>query len=101
MESLFIHPSGKPVGNFTFFQSQITEFSYFTTLVPKFVKKKFPKMHITPQDFRRMIPSALYRYDVHVEGKTVEHTLVSLAQLINTSEKVEFFILKLTKDVNE
>ena len=35
-----------------------------------------------------MVPSALYRYDIHQEGKTVEHTLTSLAQLINTSQKV-------------
>lgn len=70
------------------------EFSYFTRCIPMFVRKKFPNKHITPQDFRRMIPSALYRYDIHEEGKTVENTLVSLAQLINTSEKVKIqFIL--------
>jgi len=43
-----------------------------------------------------MIPSALYRYDIHEEGKTVQNTLVSLAQLINTSEKVFFNSLLLT-----
>jgi hypothetical protein len=87
VESLFIVPSGKPLG-ILFQLINIVEFSYFTTLVPKFVKRKFPDKHITPQDFRRMIPSAIYRYDIHKEGENVTHTLTSLAQLMNTSDKV-------------
>ena len=59
-----------------------------TKIVPEFVKKLFPTIYVTPQDFRRMVPSAIYEYDIHEEGQTVKNTLVSLAQLVNTSEKV-------------
>jgi hypothetical protein len=59
-----------------------------TRMVPAFIKTLFPDIYITPQDFRRMIPSALYAHNIHQEGKTLEHTLVSLAQLVNTSQDV-------------
>lgn len=88
VEAFFILPTGQPMRTLYETYSPLLEPTNMTKLIPEFIKKLFPDVYITPQDFRRMIPSALFEHDIHEEGKTVKHTLISLSQLINTSEKV-------------
>ena len=72
------------------FQLHSLEQHSICTYVSSFVASRFPDKHITPLDFRRMIPTALWnqKEEIECQGKSLQDVLHDYALLINTSDKV-------------
>jgi hypothetical protein len=61
--------------------------------VSRYISNIFEHKYITPLDFRRILTSLIFDKEIHEEGKTVEDFLISYSHLINTSQKVKFYII--------
>ena len=51
-------------------------------------KPKLPKKKITPQIFRRLIPSLIFSLDIHPDGMSIRDFIANYARYVGTSEKI-------------
>lgn len=45
-------------------------------------------INVTPQNFRRLIPSLIFEYDIHPDGVCLKDFIVDYARYVGTSEKI-------------
>ena len=46
------------------------------------------EMNVTPQNFRRLLPSLIFEYDIHPDGVCLRDFIVDYARYVGTSEKI-------------
>lgn len=61
--------------------------------VSDYVNSVFPGKHITPAEFRRILPTLIWNNEDKVKHKSFEDFINDYAGLVNTSPKVSFLLL--------
>jgi hypothetical protein len=91
---LWITGSGTVVGVFSFDSAlPVSEDAVFTKYVRECVCSFMPEKNMGPADFRRLLPTIIFKKNLKVEGKSLQEVLGDYANLVNTSVQVDILFV--------
>jgi hypothetical protein len=90
-KAYFVTKKGRPLGNIYIINKYLILFLEFHEISDRITKWCFEKTmkHLTPATWRRMMATFIAQFAINYE---MDNVLRNYAQLINTSEKVNFIL---------